>query len=152
LAGSRVTECGACDELQRLAELLGAPVYAECNTSHGRLPIPAAGPLYAGPLPLWSPKVRQLLDPHDVIFLVGMNLRRVYIWSEPEQPISPQSRIIHADVNVTEIGKNYPSLGVPGDLKETLAELNSVLGRVPRSAKAGGAARHDERRRSEQAA
>jgi len=147
-----VTECGACDELQRLAELLGAPVYAECNTSHGRLPISAAAPLYAGPLPLWSPKVRQLLDPHDVIFVLGMNLLRVYIWSEPEQPIPPQSRIIHADVNVTEIGKNYPSLGVPGDVKETLAELNSVLDPVPRSAKAGRAARHDERRRSEQAA
>jgi benzoylformate decarboxylase len=127
LAGSRVTECGACDELQRLAELLGAPVYAECNTSHGRLPMSAASPLYAGPLPLWSPQVRQLLEPHDVIFVVGMNLLRLYIWNEFE-PIPPHAKIVHADVDAAEIGKNYAVEGaLPGDLRESIAELTRRL-------------------------
>jgi benzoylformate decarboxylase len=128
LAGSRVTESGACGELIDLAERLGAPVYSECNTSHGRLPMPADHPLYLGALPLWTPDVRQLLQTHDVLFVAGMNLLRLYIWNGPESPIPPSTRIVHLDVNPAEIGKNFPvDVAMLGDIREGLRALGDAI-------------------------
>jgi benzoylformate decarboxylase len=124
LAGSRVTESSACGELVDLAERLGAPVYSECNTSHGRLPIPADHPLYQGALPLWTPEVRRLLHGHDVLFVAGMNVLRLYIWNEPDSPIPQSTRLIHLDVNAAELGKNFPvDVAMLGDIREGLREL-----------------------------
>ena len=128
LAGSRVAESDACGRLAELAEQLGVPVYSECNTSHGRLPLPADHPLYLGALPLWTPDVRKLLEPHDILLVVGMNLLRLYIWQESDPPISASTRIIHLDVDPAEIGKNYPvDVGMIGDLREGLHELSATL-------------------------
>jgi benzoylformate decarboxylase len=124
LAGSRVTEATAVAELVALAECLGAPVLAEQQTSHGRLPMPADHPLYAGTLPMWSPEIRQRLEDFDVILAVGMNLLRVFIYGEPACAIPEHVRLIHLDVDPWEIGKNYPvEVGLMGDPKAGLAEL-----------------------------
>lgn len=124
LAGSRVTEADAVAELVMLAEHVGAPVLAESTTTHGRLPMPADHPLYAGILPLWGPDVRQRLADFDVIFVVGMNLLRLYIHCEPACPIPEHIRLIHLDANPWEVGKNYPvEVGLLGDPKAGLAEL-----------------------------
>ena len=55
LAGSRVVEDEAIDELTQLAESLAAPVHAECTSSHGRLPMAPAHPLYRSVLPYGRP-------------------------------------------------------------------------------------------------
>jgi len=124
LAGSRVTESGAVDELVALAELLGAPVLSEQQTTHGRLPMPADHPLYAGVLPLWAPDVHQRLESFDVILVVGMSLLRMYIYREPECPIPQHVRLIHLDADPWELGKNIPvEIGLQGDPKASLAEL-----------------------------
>ena len=83
LAGSRVTERDAMQELVDVAEQLGAPVITESGTTHGRLAFPADHPLNAGGLPLWSPEVRERLQEYDVLLVVGMDLLRQYIYSEP---------------------------------------------------------------------
>lgn len=128
LAGSRVTEAGAIAELVRLAELLGAPVYSECGTSHGRIPFPTDHPLAAGTLPLWSPEVHQLLSEHDVIMAAGLNVLRQYLYHEPP-PIPPGVRLVHVDQNPFELGKNYPlAAGVWGHLRPALDELATLLG------------------------
>lgn len=124
LAGSRVTESNAIPELVRLAELLGAPVMAEQQTSHARLPMPAGHPLYAGTLPLWSPEIRQRLEPFDVILAVGLNVLRLYIYHQPECPIPESISLIQLDSNPREIAKNYPvDIGLLGDPKAGLEEL-----------------------------
>jgi benzoylformate decarboxylase len=124
LAGSRVTEASAVDELVTLAEQLGAPVLAEQRTSHGRLPMPADHPFYAGVLPLWSPDVRQRLTDFDVILVVGMDLLRPFIYREPTRPIPEHIRLIHLDVDPWQLGKNYPvEVGLVSDPKAGLAEL-----------------------------
>jgi benzoylformate decarboxylase len=128
LAGSRVTEAGAVAELAALAELIGAPVLAESTTSHGRLPLPADHPLYLGILPLWGSEVHQRLDEFDVVFVVGMNLLRLYIYSEPARPIPEHVRLIQLDANPWEVGKNYPvEVGLLGDPKAGLAELGQYV-------------------------
>lgn len=124
LAGSRVTEAGACDELGRFAELLGAPVFAECATSHGRLPMSPRHPLYAGSLPLWIPDVRAKLAEFDVLCVVGMNLLRLYLQHGDAPPLSESTSVVHLDIRPWEIGKNFPvDVGLLGDVREGLREL-----------------------------
>jgi len=128
LAGSRVTEANGVAELVLLAERLGAPVLSEQQSSHGRLPMPADHGLYAGTLPLWSPAVRQRLEGFDVIFAVGMNLLRQFIYREPSRLVPEDVRLIHLDDRAWEIGKNYPvEIGLLGDPKAGLAELAQMV-------------------------
>jgi benzoylformate decarboxylase len=131
LAGSRVVEQDAATELARLAERLGAPVLAESGTTHGRLPMRADHPLYAPGLPLWSPEVRARLAEFDMVLAVGIDLLRQYVYHEPACPIPEAIRLVHLDVDPWQLGKNYPlEVGVVGDLKAGLAELDSLLATV----------------------
>lgn len=128
LAGSRVLEADATAELATLAELLGAPIYAEATTGHGRMPVRSDHPLYQGVLPYWSPDAAQTLKDFDVLFVIGMNLLRLYIFQDPAQPIRRDVRIVQVDPNACEIGKNYPvEVGVLGDPKAALCDLIETL-------------------------
>lgn len=131
LAGSRVTECAAVRELTAVAERLGAPVLSEQATAHGRVPFPTDHPLYGDGLPLWSPDVRRVLADFDVLLVVGMNLLRSYIYHEPSRPIPEQVRLVQMDNDPWQLAKNYPiEVGLLGDLKEGLAELDPLLASV----------------------
>jgi len=128
LVGSRVQEADAVDELVRLAERLGACVLSEAGTTHGRLSFPCDHPLYAQGLPLWSPETRQRLAEFDVLFVVGMDLLREYVYHEPARAIPEHIRLIHLDENPYQLGKNYPlEVGVIGDTKTGLAELGAII-------------------------
>lgn len=154
LAGSRVTECAASAELAVVAERLGAPVFSEQATAHGRLPLATDHPLYADGLPLWSPEVRRALADFDVLLVVGMNLLRSYIFHEPARSIPQSARIVHLDNDPWQIGKNYPvEVGVPGDLKSGLAELDGLLASVLSAAQTAAArTRRDRHATARQAA
>ncbi len=131
LAGSRVTECAAVAELTAVAERLGAPVLAEQATAHGRVPFPTDHPLYGEALPLWSPDVHRALVDFDVLLVVGMNLLRSYIYHEPSRPLPERIRLVQMDNNPWQIAKNYPiEVGLLGDLKAGLAELDQILASV----------------------
>jgi benzoylformate decarboxylase len=141
LAGSRVTEADAVDELVTLAERLGAPVLAEQQTSHGRLPMPADHPLYGGILSLWAPDIRQRLIDYDVILAVGLDVLRLYIYREPARPVPESARLIHLDADPWQIGKNYPvEVGLVSDPKTGLAELAQRLSEIQPSHQAKKAA------------
>ena len=128
LAGSRVTEANGWRELAQIAETWGAPVFAENTTAHGRLPMPADHPLYAGILPYWSPEVRERLAEFDVALAVGLNVLRLYIHQEPERPLPEHLRLVQMDCDAWQIGKNYPvEVGVWGDIRCGLEELRPLL-------------------------
>jgi benzoylformate decarboxylase len=130
LAGSRVVESGAIAELVRLAERLGAPVVSEAGTAHGRLPFPPAHPLYAEALPLWSPDVHRRLNDFDVLLIAGMNVLREYIYHEPARCIPQHVKLVQLDIDPWQIGKNFPvEVGLIGDLKASLSELEALLDR-----------------------
>ena len=140
LAGSRVTECDAVAELVAVAERLGAPVFAEQATAHGRIPFPTDHPLYAESLPLWSPDVCRVLADFDVLFVAGMNLLRGYIYHEPSRPIPESTRLVQMDNDPWQIGKNYPvAVGLLGDLKAGLAELEPILANIVTGPRASSA-------------
>lgn len=128
LAGSRVVEADAVEQIVAVAERLGAAVMTESGTTHGRLGFPADHPLYAQALPLWAPDVRQRLDEFDVLLVVGMDLLRLYVYFEPARAVPEHVRIIHLDQDPWQLGKNYPlEVGLIGDPHEGLHELAGLL-------------------------
>lgn len=128
LAGSRVTERGATNELISVAEQLGAPVISESGTTHGRLAFPCDHPLYAQGLPLWSPEVRGRLDEFDVLLVTGMDLLRQYVYHEPSRAIPEHVRLVQIDEDPWQLGKNYPvEVGVIGHTQVALSELSAGL-------------------------
>jgi benzoylformate decarboxylase len=128
LAGGRVVEAGASDELGRLAERLGAVIIAEPGTTHGRLPIRSDHPLAAPGLPLWSPEVRERLNQYDVLLVVGMDLLRLYVYHEPARPIPEHIRLVHLDADPWQMNKNYPvEVALIGDPGTGLAELDVLV-------------------------
>jgi benzoylformate decarboxylase len=128
LAGSRVTETDAMQELVAVAELLGAPVMTESGTTHGRLAFPADHPLNGQGLPLWSPEVRERLNEFDVLLVIGMDLLRQYVYHEPSRAIPEHIRLVHIDEDPWQLGKNYPvEVGVIGHTKVSLDELGQEL-------------------------
>jgi benzoylformate decarboxylase len=97
LAGSRIVERDAVDELVRVAERIGAPVIGESGTTHGRLAFPPNHPLYDHCLPLWSPEIRERLRDFDVLLIVGMDAFRQYLYYEP-RAIPETARLVQRGV------------------------------------------------------
>ncbi len=128
LVGSRVAERGAVAELVRVAERLGAPVFSEPGTTHGRLAFPTDHPLYAQGLPLWSPEVRNTLAEFDVLLVVGMDLFRQYVYHEPACPIPEGIRLVHLDEDPYQLGKNFPlAAAVWGSTRGGLTAIDKAL-------------------------
>ena len=125
IAGDAIAHSRAHAELVELAELLGAPVYAEFVPSTASFP--SSHPLFRGATARSQAAVRQALDAHDVLFSVGGDL---FTWSLPSkiEPLPPGMRLIHLDTDPWEIGKNYPATAaILGDPKSTLADLTAMV-------------------------
>lgn len=130
LCGSRVVESHAVPQLVELAELLGAPVYGEPAHTNGRQPFPCDHPLYGQALPHWSPDIRKVLEPFDVLFCVGLDVLRLYVHFEPERAVPPHCRIVQLDADAYQVGKNYPAeLGLVGHLQPGLEAVSTELQR-----------------------
>jgi benzoylformate decarboxylase len=136
-AGDAVAQSQAHAELVELAELLGAPVYAEFVPS--RASFPSSHALFRGATARSQAAVRQALDAHDVLFSVGADL---FTWSLPSkvEPMPPGMRLIHLDTDPWEIGKNFPAeAAILGDPKATLPELTAAIRERMTSAGRGAA-------------
>jgi benzoylformate decarboxylase len=124
MAGDAVAQSHALSELVELAELTGAPVYAEFvpNTAS----FPSSHPLFRGNVIRQQQAVRKILDEYDVLISAGADL---FTLSLPGN-IDPMPRgmpVIHLDTDPWEIGKNYPAAAaILGDPKATLPELTAM--------------------------
>jgi benzoylformate decarboxylase len=124
MAGDAVAQSHALGELVELAELIGAPVYAEFvpNTAS----FPSSHPLFRGNVIRLQPAVRKILDEYDVLISAGADLFTLSLPSAVE-PVPPGMPIIHLDTDPWEIGKNYPTTSaIVGDPKATLPELSAM--------------------------
>ncbi len=124
VAGDAVAQSRAHGELIELAELVGAPVYAEgvANTAS----FPASHPLFRGALIRLAPAIRQVLDQHDLLLSVGGDLFTLSLPSEVEA-VPRGLPIVHLDVDPWELGKNYAArAAILGDPKATLPELTAA--------------------------
>jgi len=125
IAGDAVAQSRAHAELVELAELLGAPVYAEFvpNTAS----FPSSHPLFRGSMIRLAPEVRKVLDQYDVLFSVGGDLFTLSLPSDVD-PMPPDIALIHLDIDPWELGKNYPpTTAILGDPKATLPEITAAV-------------------------
>lgn len=139
LAGDRVAQSGAMDELVRVAETIGAPVHL-VNRSE---PIfPTDHPLYRGVLGSFGPSGRDAIRDCDVVLAVGANLFTPFTYV-PRDAIGPSTRLLHLDSSAWEIGRVYgPTVGILADPKAGLAELATEIdGRLSAAARAAAAER-----------
>ena len=125
IAGDAVAQSRAHGELAALAELLGAPVYAEgvANTAN----FPASHPLYQGAMPRLAAAIRAIMQRHDLLLSVGGDLFTLSLPGDVE-PVPPELAIIHLDIDPWELGKNYAAAAaILADPKATLPELAAAL-------------------------
>jgi benzoylformate decarboxylase len=142
VAGDAVAQGRAHAELIALAELLGAPVYAEFVPSTASFP--ASHPLFRGAMVRMAPDVRKTLEQYDLLFSVGGDLFTLSLPSATD-PMPPGLPLIHLDTDPWEIGKNYPAqVAILGDPKATLPDITTAVGaRMTASAKAAARERLD---------
>ncbi len=125
IAGDAVAQRRAHAELVGLAELLGAPVYAEgiANTAS----FPGSHPLFRGSMVRLAPAIRSTLQQYDLLLSIGGDLFTLSLPSETD-PMPPELPIIHLDLDPWEIGKNYAAkTAILGDPKASLPELTEAL-------------------------
>ena len=138
VSGHEIATGDALDEVETLAELLGAPVYQQTvpYATHFRSEHPA----FMGTLGRDQPRVRELLDPHDLMICLGADVLRMSVWHSAE-PKPPNMKVIQIGQRDWEFGKNYPAeIALRADVRNTLRALEPVLGVRRSSARAQQAA------------
>jgi benzoylformate decarboxylase len=125
LAGHELATADALNEAAEFAELLGAPVYQQTVAQGAHFP--SLHPCYVGAPGRDQRKVRALLEPHDLLIVLGADVLKMSVWSATD-PLPAGLPIVQLGLRDWEIGKNYPvEQALHADPKETLRVLNPLL-------------------------
>lgn len=128
LAGGGALSTGAPQALARLQESAHLPVI---TTNMGKGATDERHPLSAGVLgALNGPgslgrHTRAILSEADVVVLVGTRTNQN--GSDTWRLIPPTAKIVHIDIDPTEIGRNYEAMRLVGDAETTLSALADAL-------------------------
>ena len=111
----------ATDELERIAEILGAPIVKPLL---GKAAVPDDSPYTTGSIGLLGTKPSQeALEECDTLLMVGTSFPYIEFFPKPGQ-----ARGIQIDVNPTRIGLRYPvEIALVGDSQLTLKRLAPLL-------------------------
>ena len=124
LAGGGVRAGEAFNELKALAEYLDVPVY---SSFMGKGAMPSDSPLYLGVAGVWGEyPATEAARNADVILAIGARFNDLHTgsWLPGYVYNIPPTRLVQVDIDVEEIGRNYPvELGIVADSKTFLAEL-----------------------------
>jgi acetolactate synthase-1/2/3 large subunit len=125
IMGGGVIISNASHELMQLAELLGIPV---ATTSMGKGSIPEDHPLALGMIGMHGNKWTNLaVQESDVILAIGTRFSD-RITGNVEH-FAPNAKIIHADIDPSEIGKNVRvDIPIVGDAKLILSDMLKIAG------------------------
>jgi acetolactate synthase-1/2/3 large subunit len=118
---------GACDEVQRLAELLAAPVATSVS---GQGVIADTHPLALGVVGSngGTPQTREVLMAADTVVFIGCRAGSVTT-ERGRFPAPGSCKILHIDIDPDVIGVNYATdAALVGDAKLALAALCEALG------------------------
>ena len=136
--GDGVAYAQAVQELQTLAETLGADVY---GVDVGDVNFDSTHPLYQGTTGhMFGSASLPITRKGDVNLVVGTYMVPE-VFPELGNIYAPDAKVIHVDLNAYEIGKNHRvDLGMVSDPKGTLSALNDVLQTTMSSAQKDAAA------------
>lgn len=143
IISDRVAQSGANSELIRVAEMLGARVYA---SRYSEMNFPESHQLYAGTVRLGFSSSKELLSQSDVALMVGPMSSGYYMFSDPVlRFLSPNTSLVHLDSDTSEVGKSQPTeIGIVADPKVGLGKMAEAL-----EASMSGSEREASRKRSE---
>lgn len=121
VAGHEITTSDCLEEAASFASAIGAPVYLQ-TVNHGAQFL-SHHEMYVGALTRSQSSVRDLLDQHDLLILLGADQLTMSVWSETDA-IPPALPIVQIGQRDWELAKNYPcELAIKADLRETLIGL-----------------------------
>ena len=128
IAGDGVAVSGGQAELVQLAEAVGARVH---TSFAAELPFPSTHSLYAGLLNVVSAAgLKGQLSSADVVLAVGTPVLPL-LFPLDESPFPETARLIHIDLDLREIGKNWRlDIGLLGDPRLALADIVAALKRL----------------------
>ncbi len=111
----------ATDELEAIAERLGAPVV---KTILGKAAVPDDSPYTTGGVGLLGTKPSQeAIEECDTLFMIGTSFPYIEFLPRPGQ-----ARAVQVDLNPARIGLRYPvEVGLVGDSRRTLQALLPLL-------------------------
>jgi thiamine pyrophosphate-dependent acetolactate synthase large subunit-like protein len=138
LAGDGVAASGAVDELVRLAEAWGAPVWGAMASE---VIFPWTHPLYAGLTGhMFGTDSAAVVAEADAVVVCGTYLFPD-VFPLTASPIHPDATVVHIDLDPYAIAKNHPvTVGMVGDPKLTLSALTDALAAATTDAQRAGAA------------
>ncbi|HEX6970940.1 MAG TPA: thiamine pyrophosphate-binding protein, partial [Limnochordia bacterium] len=142
VTGDGVGYARAWEEMQDLADLLGAPVYSEPLSS--LMNYPNHLPHWQGELPGSQPEMQQRFEGHDVAFLCGFDAQaQLVVFDYDLGPLIPSSVTqVYLHNDPWEIGKNqYGDVAILGDIKATLPLLCDAIRAHPERDAAAAAGR-----------
>ena len=124
LVGDRVGQSDAAAQAARLAETLGAKVYA---VSYSQVNFPTSHPQFLGVISPAMPDGRAALASADAVVAVGANVFPTYFHFSG-RVLSADAVLIHIDSAPAEIGKSEPTdIGIHADPQVALAHLTDAL-------------------------
>lgn len=125
-AGGGIVSSGAHDALERLAELMQAPVV---TTLEGKGAISEASPFNMGMLGMYGePAANLAMRESDLIIAVGTRFSDRSM--APQGVADSEAQVIHIDIDPAEIGKNHKAdIPIVGDAKTVLTQLADELAR-----------------------
>ena len=124
LIGDGVARSGAMAEAVRLAELLGAKVYA---TAFSEVNFPTSHPQFLGQINPALPESKELLATADSVLAVGTSVFSGFFYFSGSV-LGRDTKLIHIDSNAGEIGKSEPTdIGILADPKVAMAELAEAI-------------------------
>lgn len=114
---------GCCDELERLADILGAPIIKPLL---GKASVPDDSPYTTGGIGLLGTRPSQeVLEACDTLCMVGTSFPYIEFYPKPGK-----ARAIQIDSDATRIGLRCPvEAGLVGDAKHSLKALLPLLSR-----------------------
>ncbi len=124
LAGGGVIRGDATPQLLAFAEHVNVPVY---TTFMGKGAISAEHPLHLGIAGCWGEyPAQEAARNADVILAIGCRFSDIHCssWVQGYTYNIPPTKLIHIDIDPTEIGRNYPTeIGIIADAREVLKQL-----------------------------
>lgn len=128
VAGHELATRDALHEAAALAEMLGAPVWQQTVPYAAHFLSEHAN--FLGALTRNQRQVRDWLEPHDMLVLLGTDELRMSVFSEVDA-MPPGMRLVQIGERGWELAKNYPAeFALQAGVKETARALTSVLSRM----------------------
>ena len=136
LVGDRVAQYGAVDQMVRVAELLGTPVY---GASYPTMMFPTSHPQWMHQLPPYVGLYREAFAETDVLLAVGARVFHDF-FAPATGILADDARLVHLDINQDAIGRVEPTdVGIWSDLGIGLDELYAAVSELQTPAQADAA-------------